>query len=148
MASQLRPIRVRLALSAVAECAGPRRQARGFEPVVELRPIDVLKPFPRNARTHGIKQIQQLSASIKEFGFTAPVLVDADGEILADHARVEAAKLLGMDQVPTIRVDHLTHFLRWAAGRAHRDGEVRVTLIGRYGGVRDRYYERTGISIF
>jgi DNA modification methylase len=69
---------------------------------------DGLKPQARNARTHSEKQIQQIAASIRQFGFTNPVLVDAEGHIIAGHGRVEAAKLLGMGEVPTIRLDHLT----------------------------------------
>jgi ParB/RepB/Spo0J family partition protein len=79
-----------------------------FDAVIFQRHVDDLKPDPRNARTHSPKQIQKLAASIKEFGFIVPVLVDAQGTILAGHARVEAAKQLGMDRVPTICVDHLT----------------------------------------
>ncbi len=75
---------------------------------VTNRSISSLKPYPRNARTHSQKQIQQLAASIREFGFTVPVLIDADGMILAGHARIEAAKLLDLKQVPTIQIDHLS----------------------------------------
>ncbi len=78
-----------------------------FDAVNSQRQVGELKPDPRNARTHSPKQIQKLAASIKEFGFIVPVLVDAQGTILAGHARVEAAKQLGMDRVPTIRVEHL-----------------------------------------
>ncbi|MGV6872572.1 site-specific DNA-methyltransferase [Pseudochelatococcus sp. B33] len=59
-----------------------------------------LTPYPRNARTHSKKQIRQIADSIKKFGFTNPVLIDEHDHILAGHGRVEAAKLLGMDQVP------------------------------------------------
>lgn len=69
---------------------------------------DGLKPQARNARTHSEKQLQQIAASIRQFGFTNPVLIDAEGHIIAGHGRVEAAKLLGMGEVPTIRLDHLT----------------------------------------
>src|SRR5215467_3026127 len=67
-----------------------------------------LKPRARNPRTHTKKQIQQIAASIKEFGFISPVLVDGADGIIAGHGRVEAAKLIGMSDVPTVRVDHLT----------------------------------------
>ena len=79
-----------------------------FNPAVEWRNVDRLTPYPRNARTHSTKQINQIAASIKEFGFTNPVLIDADGGIIAGHGRVEAAKLLGLDRVPAIQLDHLT----------------------------------------
>src|SRR5215468_5044416 len=67
-----------------------------------------LKPRARNPRTHTKKQIQQIAASIKEFGFISPVLIDGSDEIIAGHGRVEAAKFIGMSDVPTVRVDHLT----------------------------------------
>jgi len=70
--------------------------------------IDQLKPNPHNARTHSKHQIRQISESIREFGFTNPVLVDAENQIIAGHGRVEAAKLLGLTEVPTIRLDRLT----------------------------------------
>src|SRR5712675_2101876 len=67
-----------------------------------------LKPRARNPRTHTKKQIQQIAASIREFGFISPVLIDGTHGIIAGHGRVEAAKLAGMNDVPTVRVDHLT----------------------------------------
>ena len=60
--------------------------------VIELS-IDILKPYPRNSRTHSRKQIRQIASSIERFGFTNPVLISDDGEIIAGHGRVEAAKL-------------------------------------------------------
>jgi len=62
----------------------------------------------RNPRTHTPKQIRQIAASIKEFGFVNPVLVDRSDRIIAGYGRVEAAKLLGIDDIPTVCVDHLT----------------------------------------
>jgi len=67
-----------------------------------------LKPAKRNPRTHSKRQIQQIAASIEEFGFLSPILIDGDGRILAGHGRNDAAKLRGMTTVPTIQVDHLT----------------------------------------
>ena len=67
-----------------------------------------LKPRARNPRTHTAKQIKQIAVSIKEFGFISPVLIDGADGISAGHGRVEAAKLVGMSDVPTVRVDHLT----------------------------------------
>src|SRR5258705_12389809 len=67
-----------------------------------------LKPRTRNPRTHTKKQIQQIAASIKEFGFISPVLTDGADGIIAGHGRIEAAKLIGMSDVPTVHVDHLT----------------------------------------
>lgn len=67
-----------------------------------------LKPYPKNARTHSPKQIRQIAKSIKEFGFTNPVLIDKDNGILAGHGRVEAAKLAGLTEVPAVVIRHLT----------------------------------------
>ena len=67
-----------------------------------------LKPRPKNPRTHTPRQIKQIAASITEFGFINPVLVDAADGIVAGHARVDASILLGMTDVPTVRVDHLS----------------------------------------
>ncbi len=75
---------------------------------VELRPIGSLKPSAHNPRTHSPKQIHQIADSIRRFGFTNPVIIDADIRILAGHGRVEAAKVLGMEQVPTVRLDQMT----------------------------------------
>jgi DNA modification methylase len=77
-------------------------------PCIELMPIGVLRPNPRNARTHSKKQIQQIGSSIRKFGFLNPIIVDGDGTILAGHGRLEAARLAGLVEVPTIRFDHLT----------------------------------------
>jgi ParB-like chromosome segregation protein Spo0J len=67
-----------------------------------------LRPRARNRRTHTKKQNAQIEASIKEFGFINPILTDGADGIIAGHARVEAAKRIGMSDVPTVRVDHLT----------------------------------------
>ena len=70
--------------------------------------IDALNPNPRNARTHSRRQIKKIAASIERYGFVNPVLIDADGGIIAGHGRVEAAKQLGLPSVPTLRVEHLS----------------------------------------
>ena len=75
---------------------------------VELRPLGVLKPAARNARTHSDKQIEQVAASIRHFGFTNPIIIEADGTIVAGHARFEASKALGIVDVPTIQITHLS----------------------------------------
>ena len=67
-----------------------------------------LRPYPNNARTHSKKQIRQIANSIKTFGFCNPVLIDDAKQIIAGHGRVEAAKLLGIDAVPTCRLSHLS----------------------------------------
>ncbi len=74
----------------------------------ENRPTHSLRPYPGNARTHSPKQIRQISRSIERFGFNNPVLVDDDDQIIAGHGRVEAAKLLNMKTVPTVRLSHLS----------------------------------------
>jgi DNA modification methylase len=79
-----------------------------FEAVIEYRALEELKVNPRNARTHSKKQVQQLAASIREFDFLVPVLVDENDIILAGQGRVEAARLLKMETVPTVAVCHLT----------------------------------------
>ncbi len=71
-------------------------------------PITHLTPYQNNARTHSAKQIRQIAKSIETFGFTNPVLIDGDNRIVAGHGRVEAAKLLGLTEVPTLRLDSLT----------------------------------------
>ena len=75
-----------------------------------------LRPYPNNARTHSKKQIHQIANSITKFGFCNPVLIDDDKQIIAGHGRVEAAKLLGIDAVPTYRLSHLSE----ADKRSHR----------------------------
>lgn len=79
-----------------------------------MLPLTSLVPYARNARTHSAEQIEQIAASIGEFGFTNPVLVDADGGIIAGHGRVMAAGLLDMVKVPCIRLAHLTEAQRRA----------------------------------
>jgi DNA modification methylase len=81
---------------------------------VTERAITSLRPYARNARTHSKKQVRQIAASIDRFGFTNPVLISNDGEIIAGHGRVEAAKLLGWKAVPTIALSHLTEIERRA----------------------------------
>jgi DNA modification methylase len=78
------------------------------------RDISSLRPYARNARTHSRKQIKQIAASIERFGFTNPVLVSDEGEIIAGHGRVEAAKLLGIKTVPTLALSHLSEAERRA----------------------------------
>ena len=74
---------------------------------VIMKPISVLLPAERNARTHSRQQIEQIAKSLKTFGFVNPVLIDSNQRIVAGHGRVEAAKKLGMNDVPTLSVAHL-----------------------------------------
>ncbi len=82
--------------------------------IVERRPIDRLIPYVRNARTHTDEQIAQVAASIAEFGWTNPILIGADGVIIAGHARLLAARKLRMTEVPVIVLDHLSETQRRA----------------------------------
>jgi DNA modification methylase len=75
---------------------------------IEQVPIEKLIPYARNSRTHSDAQVAQIAASIKEFGFTNPVLIDKDAGIIAGHGRVLAARKLGLKDVPCIRLDYLT----------------------------------------
>lgn len=78
------------------------------------REIASLRPYARNARTHSKKQVKQIARSIERFGFTNPVLISDDGEIIAGHGRVEAARLLGRRTVPTLTLSHLSEAERRA----------------------------------
>ncbi len=75
---------------------------------IENRPIEALIPYARNSRTHSDAQVAQIAASIREFGWTNPVLVDGSNGIIAGHGRVLAARKLGFEQVPVIELAHLT----------------------------------------
>src|SRR5437868_10241024 len=75
---------------------------------VTYQPTAALKAHPGNARTHSKRQIRQIADSIKNFGFTNPILVDGNGTIIGGEGRWRAAKLLGMQQVPTIALEHMT----------------------------------------
>ena len=75
---------------------------------IENRPIEALIPYARNSRTHSDAQVAQIAASIREFGWTNPVLVDGSNGIIAGHGRVLAARKLGFEQVPVIELAHLS----------------------------------------
>jgi DNA modification methylase len=81
---------------------------------IERRPVERLIPFARNPRTHTDEQVAEIAASMVEFGWTNPVLVGADGVIIAGHARVLAARKLGLSEVPVIVLDHLSEAQRRA----------------------------------
>lgn len=81
---------------------------------VEQIATTALIPYARNTRTHSEAQVAQIAGSIREFGFTNPVLIDADNGIIAGHGRVMAASKLGLDKVPCIRLAHLTETQRKA----------------------------------
>jgi DNA modification methylase len=75
---------------------------------IEQRPIEALIPYINNSRKHSDEQVAQIAASIKEFGWTNPILVDGTNGIIAGHGRLLAARKLGMDKVPTIELAHLS----------------------------------------
>ncbi|MFZ1415135.1 MAG: ParB/Srx family N-terminal domain-containing protein, partial [Defluviicoccus sp.] len=75
---------------------------------IEQWPIARLKPYANNARTHSDDQIAKIAASLVEYGFTSPLLIADDGEIVAGHGRLLAAQHLGLGEVPVIRLSQLT----------------------------------------
>ena len=77
-------------------------------PKIETRSVADLIPYAANSRTHSDAQVAQIAASIKEFGWTNPILIDDDNTIIAGHGRLLAARKLGMEEVPAIILDHLT----------------------------------------
>jgi ParB-like chromosome segregation protein Spo0J len=77
-------------------------------PKIEQRSVSELIPYAANSRTHSDAQVAQIAASIKEFGWTNPILVSGDNSIIAGHGRLLAARKLGMDTVPAIVLDHLS----------------------------------------
>ena len=95
---------------------------------IETVAVETLRPYARNARTHSKQQIRQIAKSIQRFGFCNPVLIDDQGQIIAGHGRVAAARLLGIEQVPTVKLAHL-----------ERGGETRLypgrQPLGREGGL-------------
>jgi DNA modification methylase len=91
---------------------------------IEHLPIAALIPYARNARTHSDAQVSQIAGSIREFGFTNPVLIGADNDIIAGHGRVMAARVLKLDTVPCIRLGHLNEVQR----RAYVLADNRIAL--------------------
>ena len=77
-------------------------------PQIEQIETNKLIPYARNSRTHNEAQVAQIAASIREFGFTNPVLIGNDNDIIAGHGRVLAARKLELEEVPCIRLSHLT----------------------------------------
>lgn len=81
---------------------------------ITYRPVADLIPYARNSRTHSDEQVAQLAASIREFGWTNPVLVDGENGLIAGHGRVLAARKLGLTEVPVIELGHMTEAQRRA----------------------------------
>lgn len=86
----------------------------GSKPKIIFLAVSELIPYARNTRTHSETQVSEIAGSIREFGFTNPVLIDQDNEIIAGHGRVLAARKLSIDQVPCIQLKHLTDTQRRA----------------------------------
>lgn len=75
---------------------------------ITYRPIKELKPYKKNAKKHSKEQVEQIANSIKEFGFTQPVIIDKHDYVVAGHGRILGAKKAGLKQVPTVCLDELT----------------------------------------
>lgn len=86
--------------------SAPSKSASALQ--ITYLPPERLRPSPNNARTHSKKQLKQIARSIERFGFVNPVLISDDFEIIAGHGRVEAAKILGLRDVPTVRLSKLS----------------------------------------
>src|SRR5258708_19373344 len=84
----------------------PALPTRDSRVEIVYRPIDQLKPDPRNPRRHERKQIRQIADSIAAFGFNVPILVDAELRVIAGHGRLLACRLLGRTELPTISPEH------------------------------------------
>jgi DNA modification methylase len=93
---------------------------------IEFWPLDRLKPYARNARTHDADQVARIAASMAEFGWTVPCLVGDDGDLIAGHGRVLAAAQLGLAEAPVIVLGHLTEAQR----RAYRIADNKLTELG------------------
>lgn len=91
---------------------------------VVYRAVSELIPYARNARTHSDEQVARIAASIKEFGWTNPILIDGENGIIAGHGRVLAARKLGLERVPTIELSGLTE----AQKRAYILADNRLAL--------------------
>ncbi|MGO4917703.1 site-specific DNA-methyltransferase [Pseudogemmobacter sp. W21_MBD1_M6] len=93
---------------------------------IETWPIDQLRPYARNAKIHGANQVAKIAASMAKFGWTVPCMVADDGELIAGHGRVLAATMLGLTDVPVIRLSHLDE----AGRRAYRIADNKLTELG------------------
>ena len=96
---------------------------------IETWPIDRLRPYARNAKIHGTDQVAKIAASMAKFGWTVPCMVADDGELIAGHGRVLAAAMLGLKDVPVIRLSPLDE----AERRAYRIADNKLTGLGEWG---------------
>jgi len=123
-------------------------------PSLEMLAPDSLEANPRNARTHSKKQIRQIARSIERFGFTNPVLIDARNQIIAGHGRVAAARQLGLPEVPTLRLSHLSEVDKRAyvladnrlAEKAGWDRDVLALELGELSGLLMEEIDLTGFE--
>jgi DNA modification methylase len=120
--------RPKLKPSASSSTSGRARLCEEQVVGVVLRPLSELEPYTLNARAHPRSQLEKLAASIREFGFLIPILVDREGRIIAGHARAEAARLLGLAKVPTIAIHHLSD----AQVRAFRIADNRLAELAEW----------------
>lgn len=112
-------------IAAITKRATPSRRSRGAAATADPStitipenvarwPIERLRPYEKNSRTHSRAQIGKIAASISEFGFVNPVLIGPDGDVVAGHARIAAAQQLGMNEVPVLVLGHLSEKQRRA----------------------------------
>lgn len=92
----------------MAKAATPKQDAMAFVPQTEMMQRTALHPNERNSRLHDAGQLDQIASSIREFGFTVPILVDEELNVLAGHGRLMAAEMLGLSKVPIIKATHLS----------------------------------------
>ena len=95
-------------------------------PEIKMFSVTDLRPYERNPKTHPYDQVEMIVRSINEFGWTTPVLIDSDNNVIAGHGRLLAAEKIGMTEVPTIRIEHLTP----DQVRAYRIADNRLTELG------------------
>lgn len=95
---------------------------------IETWPIDRLRPYARNAKIHGTDQVAKIAASMAKFSWTVPCLVADDGELIAGHGRALAAGMLGLKDMPVIRLSHLDE----AERRAYRIADNKLTELGEW----------------
>ena len=116
----------------------------GSKVKIEHRRVKDLIPYARNSRTHSDAQVAQIAASIREFGWTNPILIDGESGIIAGHGRVLAARKLGMAEVPCIELSHLSE----AQKKAYIIADNKLALnapqhwAGQYRPTRSKQYEQ------